>query len=352
MTKLLLDLGFNDFFDGQLPKYGIGHPYRIAEDYGRRFTVIGVTDDGVREFDLVFSRDCTRAPIVGDWIVALPVDGRTVEYIDTLERKSCFSRATQNGELQALAANVDRLFVVTTCTSEFNLSRLERYLVLAKASNVEPVVVLNKVDLVAGDNVYAQEIASELGSGVAVCSTSTVFDDGMEQLRAMIGPGETCVFVGSSGVGKSSIVNELTDTDRQKTLGVSAKGARGSHTTTSRSLFRLPGGGLVIDTPGIRSVGVAAQGDELNDTFEDIASLQSQCAFRDCRHEEEAGCAVMLAVDEGRLSMRRLNSYKKLQREITFFEDPDAARRQQRSDRRKMAANRISREKLERKSRH
>ena len=347
MSNCLRKLGFNDHFAERASRYGIGQPYRVTEDFGLRFVVSGDAGGQLRPFNLTFARKSDRAPIIGDWILGTPTETGEVEFIDILERSSCFQRSTGEDRVQLLAANVDKLFIVTSCTEEFNLSRLERYLLLARANRIAPVLVLNKADLAMDPNTYLEQIA-ELGPNIPVCVLSTFGEPGVTQLKLMIAEDETCVFVGSSGVGKSSIVNALTDSHRQLTLGVSAKGARGSHTTTSRSLFVLPEHGVIIDTPGIRSVGVSANADSLSDAFEDIAHLMSQCAYRNCGHNGEAGCAVTQAVDEGRLTLRRLNSYKKLQREAEFFEDKQAAMRRQRDEAKQRAARRGSRERFER----
>lgn len=343
----LKQLGFKSHFATQAAQYGIGQPYRVTEDFGLRFVVTGEVQGQLQPFDLVFARKPQSPPIIGDWILAQPAAPGAVELIDILERSSCFQRSTDDNGVQALAANIDKLFVVTSCTDEFNLSRLERFLLLAHANHIAPVIVLNKADLVADPTSYLAQIA-ELGRDLPYCVLSTLSQEGIPQLEALLTEGDTGVFVGSSGVGKSSIVNTLIGKQRQATLGVSANGARGSHTTTSRSLFVLPGQGVIVDTPGIRSVGVTANAESLNDAFEDIAHWMTLCKFRNCGHEGEVGCAVIQAIADGHLTPRRLNSFRKLQREAEFFENKHAVLRRQRDEGKQRAARRISRERFER----
>jgi ribosome biogenesis GTPase len=354
MTNLESDclkkLGFNEHFSLQVAPYGIGQPYRVTEDFGLRFVVSGDAQGRLQQFNLTFARKSEQVPIIGDWVLGILNATGEVEFIDILQRANCFQRSTDDGRVQALAANIDKLFIVTSCTEEFNLSRLERYLLLARANRIAPTVVLNKADLVDDKSAYLEQLA-ELGSDIPVCMLSTVNEPSVTRLKDLIAKDETCVFVGSSGVGKSSIVNALTGSHQQLTLGVSTKGARGSHTTTSRSLFVLPERGVIIDTPGIRSVGVTASADSLSDTFEDVTLLMSQCAFQNCGHNGERGCAIAQALDDGRLTLRRLNSFRKLQREAKFFDDKNTALRQQRNEAKQRAARRGSRERFEREPR-
>lgn len=347
ISGILKTLGFTPTLAAHAAAFDSRTAYRITEDFGRRFIVAGEHDGRLGEFHLEFSHRVTELPIIGDWIVGNAPTGNAVEYVDTLRRTSCFQRANEGGAVQPVAANIDRLFIVTSCTDEFNLSRLERYLLLASATGIKPTIVLNKVDLAHDLEHYVAQIA-ELGSNVSLLMVSTLASSGVAQLRREIADGMTCAFVGSSGVGKSSLVNALTGEVQQRTLGVSANGARGSHTTTSRSLFLLEGGGAIIDTPGIRSVGVSASAEHLSDAFDDITSLMSACVFRNCSHNGEAGCALAEAVAQGRLTPRRLASFQKLQREVRYVEDPDEMRREQRRMSRKRAAQRNNREKFER----
>jgi ribosome biogenesis GTPase len=272
-------------------------------------------------------------PAVGDWVAFRPAAGSTRGIVHAvLPRRSAFSRARrdlarrtpQAAEEQVLAANVDVAFLVTGLVGDLNLRRLERYLATAWESGSEPVVVLTKRDLVPDldDNLAAVE---QVAIGVTVHAVSNLTGEGLGEVRALVGPGRTAALLGSSGAGKSSLVNRLLGRDAQAVRDVRADG-RGRHTTTHRELFLLPGGGLVVDTPGLRVIGPWA-GDGVGAAFGDLEELASGCRFRDCRHAGEPGCAVREAIDSGALDEERLECFRKLERELAFLErrgDPRA----------------------------
>jgi ribosome biogenesis GTPase len=262
-------------------------------------------------------------PAVGDWVAVAAADGGGPVVIQAvLPRRSAFHRSAGEernaGHLRAeqvLAANVDVALVVAGLDGDFNLRRLERYLAVAWSGGTTPVILLNKADLAAdleGFRVAAESIAP----GVEVRTVSALTGDGVEALAAThLGRGRTAVVLGSSGVGKSTLLNSLLGAERQRTGGVREDDSKGRHTTTHRELVRLPGGALLIDTPGIRSLGVAGAADGIDDTFAEIAALASACRFADCAHDREPGCAVRTALDDGTLSRERFDSHRKLERE-------------------------------------
>jgi ribosome biogenesis GTPase len=286
-------------------------------------------------------------PAVGDWVAVTGLGaGDTTVIQAVLPRRAAFTRnvglgeATLAGE-QVMAANVDVAFVVAGLDGDFNLRRLERYLAVAWAGGATPVLLLNKADVAA--DVDGLRIAAEaVAPGVEVRTLSALTGTGVETLASDHLPaGRTAVVIGSSGVGKSTLVNALVGEARQATGAVREDDSRGRHTTTHRELVRLPGGALLIDTPGIRSLAVTNAGDGIEDAFSDITDLAAGCRFSNCSHDSEPGCNVKAALADGRLSRDRLASQRKLEREAAYVaraSDP----RLQAEERRKWRAIHVS----------
>jgi ribosome biogenesis GTPase / thiamine phosphate phosphatase len=278
-------------------------------------------------------------PAVGDWVTLTndPAATRTDEpavITAVLPRRSAFVRSAADasrrstGHLadeQVLAANVDVAFLVAGLDHDFNLRRLERYLAVAWSSGVRPVVVLNKADVAVDLDHRLLEVES-IAPAVPIVVLSALTGDHVADLAPFLQPGHTAVVLGSSGVGKSTLLNTLLGEQRQATAAVRDDDSRGRHTTTHRELFELPGGAQLIDTPGIRSLEVAGADQGVDVAFDDIADLASACRFSDCRHAGEPGCAVRAAVDDGRLSNDRLASHRKLEREVAHGERKGDAR--------------------------
>ncbi len=264
-------------------------------------------------------------PAVGDWVRAVAGTrgtGRAVIH-EVLPRWSRISRSAAGNptEEQVLAANVDTAFIVTSLNLDLNPRRLQRYVTLARNGGVTPVVLLTKADLCANTESAVAEVAAAT-PGVAVHAMSVWLDQGLEALKPYLAAGKTCVLLGSSGTGKSTIVNHLLGVEVLRVSPVRDSDGRGRHTTTHRELIRLPGGAFLIDTPGLREIQLwnVDEDEGLEQAFGDIASLAKACRFKDCRHQAEPGCAVKAAVAEGALEPERLASLAKLQRELAFLE--------------------------------
>jgi ribosome biogenesis GTPase len=258
--------------------------------------------------------DPASQPVVGDWVAGVPSGAADAAITGVLPRRTAVVRRSpeDRGGSQVLVANVDSLFVMASANADLNPRRIERYLAIGWESGAVPVVIVSKVDL-AGDLGAVLDAVRAVALGVEVVPVSIVTGAGLDAVRAHLRPGRTVAFVGSSGVGKSSLVNALAGRELLATATIREDDARGRHTTTRRRLVPLAEG-MVIDTPGLREVGLA-DGDGLTATFGEIEALTPDCRFSDCRHEREPGCAVQAAVEAGELDPRRLAGYRKLERE-------------------------------------
>ena len=321
----LEDLGWGPFFDQQTEQInGDGlTPMRVAEE--QRGAYVLWSADGAFEA-VIPGRMMHEAegrdylPAIGDWLLArrLPGERRAVvEHV--LRRRSALSRkvAGERTDEQVMAANVDLIFVVASLNRELNLRRLERYLAVTWDSGATPVLVLNKADLCA-DRLEILRSVEAVTPGVEVLQTSAATGEGIDALRLTLARGLTAVFVGSSGVGKSSIVNRLMEREAQDVKDIRGDD-KGRHTTTVRQMLVLSGSAVIIDTPGLRELQLWDAGEGLSKAFADIDDLAEGCGFRDCSHGSEPHCAVQAAIERGMIDLGRLESYRKLQREQTFI---------------------------------
>lgn len=278
-------------------------------------------------------------PAVGDWVALRPSANSGPAVIEAvLPRTNKLSRKTAggSGEEQVLAANLDILLLVSSLNLDLNPSRLERFLAAAALPGCQPVLLLTKSDLCDAPAVAVADLRARLGD-VAVHAVSAVTGDGLDSLALYLRGGHTAAMLGSSGVGKSTLLNRLLGLDRQEVRPVRADDDRGRHTTTRRELVALPSGGLLIDSPGIRELQLWAEGADVGAAFDDVTRLALDCPFTDCSHVHEPGCAVLRAVAEGRLNQARYASFLKLRRELSYEEtrtDGRAARARKEQERR------------------
>jgi ribosome biogenesis GTPase len=261
-------------------------------------------------------------PAVGDWVAISPRQSEnrgTIHHV--LPRKSKFSRkvAGTNTREQIIAANIDTVFIVNSMNNDFNPRRMERYLLLAWESGANPVIVLSKSDLCENlDEIRAEAEAVALGAPVH--AVSTYMNSGIEELKKYFKVGHTVALMGSSGVGKSSIINYFLGEEIMKVQELRGDGQKGKHTSTHREMFVLPEGGLIIDTPGMREIQLWDANEGLSEAFEDIEAVASNCFFKNCKHEGEPGCTVREAIENGIIEEKRLESYKKLEKELYYLE--------------------------------
>jgi len=275
-------------------------------------------------------------PAVGDWLALEPVsaDPPTAALRAVLPRRGTIvrSRVAGDGD-QVLAANVDVAFLVSGLDHDLNLRRLERYLVVAYDGGVTPVVVLNKADIALDLDAAVSDVHA-IAAGTRVVVASALLGDGIDELRALLPPASTGCLLGSSGVGKSSIMNALLGETRQDVRALREDDSKGRHTTTRRELFGVPGAGLLIDTPGLRTVGITSAEHGLAASFADVDRFARTCRFADCRHEGEPGCAVQAALEDGRLDADRFASHRKLEAEQAWLRSRDDVRARRATERR------------------
>jgi len=326
--QYLTQLGWDTFFQEQFKKliFPGSVPARIiSESKGsyQLFSQHGELTAKISGKMRYRSKAENQYPAVGDWVIVKPlVDEQKAIMQAILPRKNKFSRkvAGERTEEQVVSANIDTVFIVSSLDGgrNFNLRRIERYLTLAWSSGVTPVIVLNKIDVCPDTDVYIRNVET-IATGISIHPVSAKERLGLDALRNYLAKGKTVAFLGSSGVGKSALINALLGVEKQETCVVREGDRMGRHTTTQRELILIPDGGMVIDTPGMREIQMWADEDDLRGTFYDIETLAPKCRFSDCSHNVESGCAVRAAIDRGDLDPARLENYLKLQKELTYL---------------------------------
>jgi ribosome biogenesis GTPase len=321
---VIKDFGWSETLQRQFEPYvaeGLV-PARVTAQHRGLWRVVGDAGEIEARISGRFAHEAAEGgyPVTGDWVAAEAGDGLALIRA-VLPRRTAFERreAGPAGGLQVLAANVDTALIAASLNANLNLRRLERYLALAYESGAEPVIVLTKADL-CGDLEGAAADVAAVAYGVPVLTVSAATGDGLAALEAYLEPGRTAALLGSSGVGKSTLVNALAGAELMATKAIREDDARGRHTTTHRELIRLPSGALILDTPGMRELGLWDAGAGVEQTFADVtpevAALAEGCRYRDCAHDAEPGCAVRAALADGRLDEGRWRSFQKLMREL------------------------------------
>lgn len=278
----------------------------------------GVREQG--EINLYLPGNTETLPTVGDWVSITPEfedeQGEPAAIVQkVLDRKSSLARWTSSGR-QIMAANLDSVFIVTSANEDFSINRLQRFLLLCQEGGCAPIAVVSKTDLHEDPKGLIDDLRKKLG--IPVIGTTLTTGEGVDQIQELMPPGSTSVFVGSSGVGKSSLVNTLLGESVQIVQDIREDDGKGRHTTTSRHLFQVPGYGLIIDTPGLREVQVFGSDEAIEETFPKIAALAERCRFADCNHETEPGCAIQEALESGDLDASEWENFTKLQKEAAY----------------------------------
>ncbi|GBD55766.1 ribosome small subunit-dependent GTPase A [Gluconobacter wancherniae] len=350
---LLTSYGWNEETASAFQEYA-GSEMLVGRVVAQQRGLLGViTETGLLQADsagrLLHTSNPLDRPAIGDWVVCLPrLDEQRATIHAVLPRATCFVRKEvgKRTQLQVIAANIDVAYLVMTMGSDFNLSRLERYLALTKESRAKPVIVLTKADL-CDDITPIVSAVRDCAPSIDLQIVSSPKGLGLQEIASYLDGHRTGVMVGSSGAGKSTLLNALLKTEHAATGAVSAHGGQGRHTTTHRELVCLPSGGLLIDTPGMRELGMVNASEGLAAAFGDFAleveALAQDCRFRNCQHESEPGCAVRAACEDGRLDERRWNNWVKMTREISLQQQKGDPAMQREARREQLRLNRLSR---------
>ncbi|OGG15741.1 ribosome small subunit-dependent GTPase A [Candidatus Gottesmanbacteria bacterium RIFCSPHIGHO2_02_FULL_39_11] len=329
------DLGYSEFFEAkgenlELTGFSIA---RVIAEYREAYRVKSVNGEflakitGKQMFDAARREDY---PAVGDWLVVTELDGGRAVIRKILPRKSILKKKySDKQDTQIIATNIDIAFVIESVDRDYNLNRFERYIVLANEGKIRPVVILNKIDLISITDLNSRidQITNRFND-VDIIPTSTITEQGLNELENYIIKGKTYCFLGSSGVGKSSLINKLLKKNEIKTKEISTSTGKGKHTTTTREMYFLENGGIVIDNPGTREVGIADAIVGIENVFDEITYLSKKCKFSDCTHTNEPSCAILRAIEDKKLDENKYQNYIKLKKEAEYYQMNELEKRE------------------------
>ncbi len=329
---LLKQYGLEKLYTKGLDKNNVKNLARVTAQHNKTYTIVSTAGENRASVSGKFLHEISKIsdfPVVGDWVkLRKDTDGSIIESvvprINQISRSAAGKKGSQQeiSNEQVIAANVDNVFIVSGLDRDFNLRRIERYLTLVYNSGSKPFIILNKADLCDDIGSCMTQIES-IAFGVPVYVISAIDHSSLEHIADLFKKGETSVLLGSSGVGKSTLINALSGTDRQDVSQISNAVNKGKHTTTHRELFLLPNKSLLIDNPGMRELGLHDGDDSIKDVFSEIEALSIYCKFNDCHHENEPGCAVQDAIKNGTLLKERYKSYIKLKKELAYIHMKD-----------------------------
>jgi ribosome biogenesis GTPase / thiamine phosphate phosphatase len=338
MNKIKLtleDLGYEVYFENGRNNLGFSEftVARVVAEYREAYRVISKNDEYLAKITGKQMYTATKRddyPAVGDWVVINELPNGKAVIRGILPRKSVLKKKySDKQENQIIASNIDIALITESMDRDYNLNRLERFLVIAKEGRINPVIILNKIDLIpAGDLKFRIDEINKRFTDIEIITTSILTEHGVRELEKFIIPSKTYCFLGSSGVGKSSLINKLLRKDEIKTREISIASERGRHTTTTREMYFIENGGLLIDNPGTREVGIAGSYNGIENVFDEVSIMSQKCKFSDCSHTNEPGCAVIKAVNESILDEDNYDNYIKLKKESEFYKLTDVEKRE------------------------
>ncbi len=322
----LSDIGWNKSIQNNYQKLVIDNVIlgRVIFHSGKKYKIITTKGEIIANLSgsiIKSIKNKSELPTVGDWVCLQKIDEfRPYNIVKIIPRINKLSRKVsgEKSEEQIIASNIDIVFIVTSADQDFNIRRLERYLTIINEIGAQPIIILNKIDIADNVKKYISKIKNNLPNVIYILISAKTSEN-IDEIMQYIKPGKTIVLVGSSGVGKSTIINNLLGYKRQTVGEIREKDSKGRHITTSRELIILPNGGLIIDNPGIRELQLWSSDIGISKTFDDIEKLSFQCRFSDCNHDSEPGCAIKNAIEKGELSQERVDSYKKLLSEQDYL---------------------------------